>query len=101
MTNYEWDCELVACIESDQAEAGDILDHNYASTFTEVHAITKSPPSPGCRWAPVLVKNDDNGRSWAYLENDALPEAFEDALGKPDGKVPKRFHNEVRKVLGQ
>lgn len=45
----------------------------------------------------VLVRDDDKGRSWAYLEDGELPSHFEDAYGVKVAKVPGRFHEEVSK----
>lgn len=92
---YEWDCETVADGESEDHEDGEVLDHFHAETYREVAARAATTPEPGCRHAIVLVRDDDDRRAWAYLEDGALPSEFTDADGTDYARVPKRFHAEV------
>lgn len=94
---YEWDCETVAAVNTDDSAEGDILDHAHGATLAEVLKWSKqNPPEFGTRHEIVLVRDDDDCRSWAYLDFDGnLPELFEDAAGTSLAKVPSRFHYEV------
>lgn len=96
---YEWDCELVADGDSEEYENEDVIDHAHGDSFRDVLATAESRrarPEPGTKSAVVLVRDDDAGRSWAYLDDDGkLPEAFVDAYGREVAKVPQRFHKEV------
>jgi len=40
-------------------------------------------------------------RTWAYVEDNKLPENFKDSSGREEKKVPKRFHAELQKVKKQ
>lgn len=93
---YEWDCETVADGESWRFEDGEVIEHTHGSSFAEVMAwASENPPERGIRYELVLVRDDDKGRSWAYMTNGKLPEYFTDADGSDAAKVPKRFHQEV------
>ncbi len=94
---YEWDCETVTAVESADFEEGEVIEHYHAPKFKEVLKESKTAPPEGCKFALVLVRDDDIGRSWAYLDNGVLPESFEDAYGRFAAKVPRRFHEEVAK----
>lgn len=93
---YEWDCETVAAGDSEQFEDGEVIDHAHGATYKEVLAWSAAnPPQAGFRHALVLVRDDDEGRSWAYVEDGKLPQYFTDADGADAAKVPQRFHREV------
>jgi hypothetical protein len=87
---YEWDVE-----EVDEHE--DIQNHNHTDSFAKAKAINEIPCEEGMTSRIVLVRDDDKGRSWAYLEDGELPSHFEDAYGVKVAKVPERFHEEVSK----
>lgn len=90
--DYEWDCETVA-------DDGDVIDHMHAFSYAEVKAWSAANPcEPVTSHALVLVRDDDSGRAWAYLEDGRLPEFFSDAGGADVSKVPQRFHREVLKA---
>jgi hypothetical protein len=95
---YEWDRETVADGDSEDYEDGEIIDHCHAASYAEVLADSKEQPPEGCRFEIVLVRDDDNGRSWAYVEDGKLPEFCKDAYDCNAGKVPKRFHDEVARA---
>ena len=38
-------------------------------------------------------------RSWAYLVNGRLPEHFSESDGRPDTKVPAKYHRELAAAL--
>jgi hypothetical protein len=94
---YEWDCELVQIHDAGtDHEDNDIVDHNHATTFKAVKELSLTPAPEGHEWHVVLVRTNDEGRSWAYLNDDGtLPEYFEDAYQHRTTKVPQRFHDEV------
>jgi hypothetical protein len=78
-TSYEWDIE-----ETD--EHGDIIDHNHAPTLKDL---------PEVGGDLVLVRDGDDGRTWAYVSHNTLPIYFEDSYGRIGSKVPKKFHMEL------
>lgn len=86
MISYEWD------IETTDAD-GDIIDHNHRDKLNEYR---KEELESGDL---VLVRTDSEGRSWAYVENRELPEYFQDSFGVNIAKVPKRFHEELKKMV--
>jgi hypothetical protein len=98
---YEWDVELVEDVDEDEEK--EILEHFHQTSFAECFDfVVKNPPASGTCYQIVLVRDDDDRRAWAYLEdNKALPEQFEDADGRDYAKVPKRFHDQVAKVIGE
>jgi hypothetical protein len=87
---YEWDCETV------DTDSGDILEHCHMNRFSELVAHTKQfPPATGTRYDLCLVRDDDDGRSWAYLTGEQLPDYLSDAYDQKVAKVPVRFIREV------
>jgi hypothetical protein len=92
---YEWDCETQTTQETDEHEAGEVIDHRHGESYAQVAAFAAETAPPGTQYALVLVRDDDAGRSWAYVENGKLPEFFHDADGAQGARVPKRFHAEV------
>lgn len=93
---YEWDCETVADGDSNDFEDGEVISHLFGDSFQEVKRLSKlNPPEQGFRHEFVLVRDDEEGRSWAYVEGDKLPEFFTDADGADGAKVPQRFVKEI------
>ena len=90
MVEYEWDVETVD-------EYGDI-EHEHCASYADCLRLMDEPAPEGCRYDVVLVRDDDYERSWAYMENNKLPEYFKDVYGRRVVKVPKRFVAEVAKV---
>lgn len=86
-TSYEWDWEEVDT-------HGDILDHNFSNKLV----CQPEPDNALIHYELVLVYNrgdDVEGivdRSWAYVKDGKLPKTFLNGM-----KVPKRFHEEIRK----
>lgn len=98
---YEWDCETVANGDSPDFEDGEVIDHAHGASLAEVKKWAESnPPEAGFRHEFVLVRDDDEGRSWAYIEAGKLPEYFTDADGADGAKLPQRFIKEVAKAGG-
>jgi hypothetical protein len=92
-THYEWDVEL------HDPESGDVLDHNQQSSFADCLRVH----SPEENTQIVLVKTlwdveigSLERRTWAYVEDNELPEYFDDG-----SRVPKRFQAEVSKALSK
>jgi len=96
---YEWDCELQTVVDSEEHEAGEVLDHRFQASYQRVKDyIETTVPDEGCKFVAVLVLTDDNNRAWAYVEDGKLPEFFLDAYNSEYRKVPKMFHAEVAKA---
>lgn len=83
---YEWDIE--------KYDGDEIVDHNHRDIVHEFDGeeLTLAVAEDGYRL--VLVRDDDSGRSWAYVTNGELPTDFLDAYGKIVAKVPQRFFKE-------
>lgn len=97
-TLYEWDVETVADGDTADLEDGEVIEHRHCASFREAMAYVARDPAPaGCKYLVVLVRDDDDRRSWAYVdEHGALPEYSSDADGRDYRRVPRRFHVEVR-----
>lgn len=94
---YEWDCETVADENNADFELGEVINHVHDATLQEVKAWADANPcEPGFKHMLVLVRDADDGRSWAYIEDGELPLYFKDSDGSYATKVPQRFHKEVR-----
>ena len=97
--HYEWDVEQCNAIETEILEEGEIIEHWFQESYRELSEFMAAVVfDPAIDWQTVLVRNDDNGRSWAYMEDGKLPEFFEDAYQHRVAKVPKRFHAEILKA---
>lgn len=82
MITYEWDIETY--------EEEDIVDHSF------MLAVPKENEKL------VLVRDDYvDVKSWAYVENNQLPEYFKDAYDRVVAKVPKRFFKELASFLAK
>ncbi len=94
MVYYEWDIEIVS-----KNEYADIQDHIFCTSYKDLQAkIKEYGDITDCDFTldSVLVRTDDNGRSWAYLQdNKTLPEYFEDAYNNATNRVPQRFIKET------
>lgn len=96
MITYEWDMEEYD-IAADNSEA-EIVDHYHGDKLIDIGF-----PSDH-KQKLVLVRDDDNGRLWAYVdESRMLPKYFSrpEADGKyyeTNVKVPQRFHREIAKT---
>lgn len=99
-TQYEWDVEEVLFAYEDGEESNDVIEHWFQKSFADClkHIKTKVP-GERCRWDICIVMDDQDARSWAYVDMHTmqLPTHFEDASGGRTRKVPKRFHSEISK----
>lgn len=93
--SYEWDVEFVT---SDEYQ--DIEHHWFCDSYAQALKVSKENANfiPGCFTRIVLVRDDDDRRSWAYIDGDKLPEYAEDAYNVNWGKIPARFHSEVSRA---
>lgn len=98
--SYEWDVETVAACDMAFHAIGDIIEHDFCHDYQEARDKASVTPPEGFRYQVVLVRDNDQGRSWAYMEGDVLPSTFLDAYDKVTDSVPQRFHHEVRKAIG-
>lgn len=91
LISYEWVMEEI------ENREGDIIDPQFCDTLKEALAI--EPDEKALRVEIALVRFEGNEfdgirlREYAYLNDGKLPEEFEDGY-----KVPKRFHDEVKKA---
>ena len=88
---YEWSAELV---DAD----GDIGHAEYRATYKEIVPAAAGMEEAGHTVRIVLVRDDDNGKSWAYLGEELpgkLPWYFTDAMCCDVAKVPARFHSQI------
>ena len=92
---YEWGVETVTAVDNEDHEENEVLDHDFCGSFAQAKAIADCAPPEGCRFDIVLVRDDDDRRSWAYLDDGKLPLYAEDANGSQWGEIPKKFHQEV------
>ncbi|HQR98142.1 MULTISPECIES: hypothetical protein [unclassified Polaromonas] len=97
---YEWDIEETIDYTGKDDGLNDVLDHLFQPDFkslkSQLDELKAHDVEDGhVHYDPVLVRDDDNGRSWAYLIDGKLPTHFEDAYQNPVAKVPARFHKEV------
>lgn len=97
MIVYEWDVEEVSALATDDYEKGEVIEHWHQSSFLDALKFSRTTPPEGSEYVIVLVRDDDNGRAWAYLEDGKLPDYALDAADNKCGKIPVRFHKEVAK----
>jgi hypothetical protein len=95
---YEWIVELTTTKETAEHEADEILDTHGCESYVGARLLATEISEPGVEGQIALVRNDDAGRSWAYLEDGVLPSHFADAYGDDVAKVPKRFVAEVARA---
>lgn len=95
---YEWDVETLAAAETDEHEEDEVIDHNHQTCYADAVREAALPAPEGFRFAIVLVRDDDDGRSWAYVGTNGLPMRFTDANGGGGSLVPMRFAREVARV---
>ena len=104
-TLYEWDHETVFVnTDEDGKEFIEIDDHDHSGYLTSLADPT--PDERGAWQRLVLVRDvfrdfSLEDRTWAYVEDNKLPENFKDSSGREEKKVPKRFHAELQKVKKQ
>ena len=99
---YEWDVEEVA--NADMTSCGqdfakdDVMEHWHQISYKDcLEFIAENPPEQNVRYDIVLVRDDDDRRAWAYMSDGKLDDWCCDADGIEYRKVPKRYHDEVKK----
>lgn len=94
-TEYEWDVEEVVTEDGDEI----VLDHahqrSYADCLAFIAKWERTLALGAKRLQIVLVRDDQDGRSWAYVRDGELATWFSDAHGVELTKVPQRFRVEV------
>jgi hypothetical protein len=90
---YEWDVETIDAY-------GDVQEHAHHTSYAMcLRELALTHVAAGDTRVVVLVRDDDRCRSWAYVEAGQLPEYLEDAYQRPVARVPKRYIEEVAKLL--
>jgi hypothetical protein len=93
---YEWVIEYL------DADGEDIEELIHADTFKQAAAYIEMAVAKGVRVDIALTRKAGDEveglteRQYAYLNNDCLPPDFDGGA-----KVPKRFAEQVEKVLGR
>lgn len=103
---YEWDVEEVATVDSKEYAVDDVIDHSHSAKFAEAMADRArfiAAGVPGVEYNVLLVRDDDEGRAWAYFypEDNTLDEWFEDAYERRVCKMPKRYAEEVARWVAK
>jgi hypothetical protein len=96
---YEWDVELVTAVETAEHEAGEVIDHNHVESAAAALAFAAGGAGEGFAYSIVLVRDDDNGRAWAYVEDGKLPTHFTDAHDNEVAVVPQRLRGEWERAV--
>tara|TARA_R110000764_G_scaffold66556_1_gene138642 strand:- start:43 stop:426 length:384 start_codon:yes stop_codon:yes gene_type:complete len=112
ITTYEWDHETVF-FNTDEGRTAkqsnalngeefiEIDDHDHSDCLTRLADPTLDERGA---WQRLVLVRDVfrnfslEDRTWAYVEDNKLPENFKDSSGREETKVPKRFHAELQKV---
>jgi len=86
---YEWDIETVesGVVELDHAEIIDHYHHDKLSQTTDTLGFWHPVAAEQIRI--VLVRDDDYGRQWAYIDGGVMPDEFDGGTA-----VPRRFQLE-------
>jgi hypothetical protein len=95
MPIYEWDIE--------QMDGEEIADHNISATLKGFGTSALSEID-GKSYVLCLVRDHElDFKGWAYVRKEngryTLPPIFSDAQGKPVCAVPKKFQQELDRVL--
>jgi hypothetical protein len=103
---YEWDVETHLHYFDEvegSVESMDVIEHHFCDSFKDALEIFRQTPETHPEGILshhlVLVRDDDEYCSWAYLDDNKLPEQFMDANGNNRTKVPQRFVKEVERAL--
>ena len=90
---YEWDVEIVDTSEGEE----DIIEHLHKRSYKEaIEETANLLDDPALVYRVCLVRDNDQGRSWAYVKDGELPAYFMDSNGvDTDYKVPQKFHKEI------
>lgn len=95
MIHYEWAIETV-----NLDEFGDVEETQGQESCRHALEWAKRWPAPqGMRNDLVLVRDDDERRSWAYFTGDTPPTHFQDAYQIDRAKVPKAYLAEYARAM--
>ncbi len=75
----------------EEMDGDEIIDVQHPETYAQ--ALSWMYPNTDYRVG--LVKDRQDGRSWAYIEDGAIAEYFTDSYGEEMGKVPAKYVREV------
>ena len=91
--DYEWVAEV-------QDKDGDIVNFVHADTYKLIRerAARLTVPEGGCLDF-ALVRTDDAGRSWAYMDHGHLPSIMVDAGFMLVGRTPRKFRRQVERWI--
>lgn len=103
---YEWDVEEIATenhvsVGGQEYDAGDVMEHFHQTSLKDCHQFIEynsKLKDDLSRFQIVLVRDGERSRTWAYMEYGKLPEFFVGAWGEDRTRVPKRFHEEVKRI---
>lgn len=95
---YEWDVETLVATDTDEHEEGEVISHRHQTCYVDALREAAYSAPEGFLFAIVLVRDDADGRSWAYVDEAGLPGRFTDANGVDGRRVPIRFAREVAKA---
>jgi hypothetical protein len=88
--SYEWDIETISGRKD--SRRSEVLDHNHRQTLDGyTQDEIREALDPNSRKQLVLVRDDRDGRSWAYFCGKGLDSHFRDAYGNEVVSVPKKF----------
>lgn len=92
LTTYEWVIETMAGDEVDKDARNRLDEFNK----DDVIAALKGGESDGPAMRIMLVRNDEQGRSQAVVDDKRLPTHFSGAGGKIAAYVADKWHDELR-----
>lgn len=95
--SYEWTVELIDAHE-------DIVDSHYFDTLADAVEFSgrHDRSDDGIVKTDIgLVRNDDDGNSWAYIVDGKLDMYLRDSYQNALYDTPKKYLKEVTKVLGK
>lgn len=107
LTTYEWDIETVTVapaepLPADEEWEEEVLDHDHRDRLAEFDpedvkaALMGTLNDEGNRLKLVLVRDSEQGRAWAYVEDKRLPSHFADAYQRQTAFVADKWHDELR-----
>lgn len=92
---YEWVVETVKEYEDGDNDIIETQGNESYADAVQLAERIRSGLQDDCHVDIVLVRDDDDRRSWASLYDGKLSEFAEDANGGNWGKIPKKYHAEV------
>ena len=78
----------------EEVEEDLIVGVNYGETYAQVRSWMEE----GKDYRIGLLKDRQDGRSWAYVEDGVLAHEFTDAYGEVTGMVPWKYRREMERA---